>query len=131
MAALQQGNGSKLAVARLEPLLIGGLYPAHHEDRVLIKLDQVPPYLVETLVAVEDREFFNHFGVSPKGIARAVWINATAGQLRQGGSTLTQQLVKNFYLTNERSLSRKLTEAMMAVLLELHYDKKRSRGLPQ
>lgn len=124
VAGLNQAGGGNLAVARLEPLLIGGLYPAHQEDRVLIKLDQVPPYLVETLVAVEDREFFNHFGVSPKGIARAVWINATAGQLRQGGSTLTQQLVKNFYLTNERSLSRKATEAMMAVLLELHYEKK-------
>ncbi|MBS7661957.1 penicillin-binding protein 1B [Pseudomonas lalucatii] len=124
VAGLNQGNGGNLAVARLEPMLIGGLYPAHQEDRVLIKLEQVPPYLVETLVAVEDREFFNHFGVSPKGIARAVWINATAGKLRQGGSTLTQQLVKNFYLTNERSLTRKATEAMMAVLLELHYDKK-------
>ncbi|QLC73798.1 penicillin-binding protein 1B [Pseudomonas sp. LPB0260] len=124
VAGLNQGNGANLAVARLEPMLIGGLYPAHQEDRVLIKLEQVPPYLVETLVAVEDREFFNHFGVSPKGIARAVWINATAGQLRQGGSTLTQQLVKNFYLTNERSLTRKATEAMMAVLLELHYEKK-------
>jgi penicillin-binding protein 1B len=124
VAGLNQAGGGNLAVARLEPLLIGGLYPAHQEDRLLIKLEQVPPYLVETLVAIEDREFFNHFGVSPKGIARAVWINATAGQLRQGGSTLTQQLVKNFYLTNERSLSRKATEAMMAVLLELHYDKK-------
>ena len=124
VAGLTQAGGGNLAVARLEPLLIGGLYPAHQEDRVLIKLEQVPPYLVETLVAIEDREFFNHFGVSPKGIARAVWINATAGQLRQGGSTLTQQLVKNFYLTNERSLSRKATEAMMAVLLELHYEKK-------
>jgi penicillin-binding protein 1B len=110
-------------VARLEPLLVGGLYPAHHEDRILLKLDQVPPYLVETLVAIEDREFFNHYGVSLKSIARAFWINATAGQLRQGGSTLTQQLVKNFYLTNERSLTRKATEAMMALLLELHYDK--------
>ncbi|KFX71901.1 penicillin-binding protein [Pseudomonas taeanensis MS-3] len=124
VAGLSQANGGNLAVARLEPLLIGGLYPAHQEDRVLIKLEQVPPYLVETLVAVEDREFFNHFGVSPKSIARAVWVNATAGQLRQGGSTLTQQLVKNFYLTNERSLTRKAVEAMMAVLLELHYDKK-------
>ncbi len=123
VAGLSQANGGALAVARLEPLLIGGLYPAHQEDRVLIKLEQVPPYLVETLVAVEDREFFNHFGVSPKSIARAVWVNATAGQVRQGGSTLTQQLVKNFYLTNERSLARKATEAMMAVLLELHYDK--------
>ncbi|WP_271409197.1 penicillin-binding protein 1B [Pseudomonas sp. Q1-7] len=124
VAGLTQANGADLAVARLEPLLIGGLYPAHHEDRVLIKLDQVPAYLVETLVATEDREFFNHHGVSLKSIARAFWVNATAGELRQGGSTLTQQLVKNFYLTSERSLSRKATEAMMAVLLELHYDKR-------
>lgn len=123
VAGLTQGSGANLAVARLDPLMIGGLYPAHQEDRLLIKLEQVPPYLIETLVAIEDREFFNHFGVSPKGIARAVWVNATAGQLRQGGSTLTQQLVKNFFLTNERTLSRKATEAMMAVLLELHYDK--------
>ena len=123
VAALTEAGGGNLAVARLEPLLIGGLYPAHQEDRILIKLDQVAPYLVETLVAVEDRNFFSHLGVSPKAIARAVWINASSGQLRQGGSTLTQQLVKNFFLTNERSLTRKITEAMMAVLLELHYDK--------
>ena len=123
VAGLARVDGGELPVARLEPLVVGGLYPAHNEDRILIKLDQVPPYLVETLVAVEDREFFDHFGVSPKSIARAVWVNLTAGEVRQGGSTLTQQLVKNFYLTNERSLSRKATEAMMAVLLELHYDK--------
>lgn len=123
VAGLTRANGEALPVARLEPVTIGGLYPAHNEDRILIKLDQAPPYLVETLVAVEDREFFNHFGVSPKSIARAVWVNLTAGAVRQGGSTLTQQLVKNFYLTNERSLTRKATEAMMAMLLELHYDK--------
>ena len=123
VAGLAYMDGGELPVVRLEPLVVGGLYPAHNEDRILIKLDQVPPYLVETLVAVEDREFFDHLGVSPKSIARAVWVNLTAGEVRQGGSTLTQQLVKNFYLTNERSLSRKATEAMMAVLLELHYDK--------
>lgn len=124
VAGLSQADGSNLAVARLEPLLIGGLYPAHQEDRILIKLDQVPAYLIDALVAVEDRDYFEHFGVSPKGIARALWINATSGRLVQGGSTLTQQLVKNFYLTNERTLLRKVTEAMMAVLLELHYDKR-------
>ena len=123
VAGLSRADNAELPVARLEPLVIGGLYPAHNEDRILIKLEQVPPYLVETLVAVEDREFFEHFGVSPKSIARAAWVNLSAGGVRQGGSTLTQQLVKNFYLTNERSLSRKATEAMMAVLLELHYDK--------
>ncbi|MDU9410311.1 penicillin-binding protein 1B [Pseudomonas sp. zfem001] len=124
VAGLTQADGSNLAVARLEPMLIGGLYPAHQEDRILIKLDQVPAYLIDALVAVEDRDYFEHFGVSPKGIARALWINATSGRLVQGGSTLTQQLVKNFYLTNERTLLRKGTEAMMAVLLELHYDKR-------
>ncbi|HEX8594120.1 MAG TPA: penicillin-binding protein 1B [Pseudomonas sp.] len=123
VADLSSGNGAKLAVARLEPLMIGGLYPKNLEDRILIKLDQAPPYLLDTLVTVEDRDFYHHFGVSPKSIARAFWVNASAGQMRQGGSTLTQQLVKNFYLTNERSLTRKLTEAMMAVLLEIHYSK--------
>ncbi len=123
VAELSSTENAKLPVVRLEPLLIGGLYPKNLEDRILIKLDQVPPYLLDTLVTVEDRDFYHHFGVSPKSIARAIWVNTSAGQMRQGGSTLTQQLVKNFYLTNERSLSRKLTEAMMAVLLEMHYSK--------
>ncbi|MGH8417069.1 MAG: penicillin-binding protein 1B [Pseudomonas sp.] len=123
VADLTAANGAKLAVARLEPLMIGGLYPKNLEDRILIKLDQAPPYLLDTLVTVEDRDFYHHFGVSPKSIARAFWVNASAGQMRQGGSTLTQQLVKNFYLTNERSITRKLTEAMMAILLEIHYSK--------
>ncbi len=123
VSELSGSSGKKVAVVRLEPLLIGGLYPKNLEDRILIKLDQVPPYLLDTLVTVEDRDFYHHFGVSPKSIARAIWVNTSSGAMRQGGSTLTQQLVKNFYLTNERSLTRKLTEAMMAVLLELHYDK--------
>lgn len=123
VAGLSATDGSKLSVARLEPLLIGGLYPKNLEDRILIKIDQAPPYLLDTLITVEDRDFYHHFGVSPKSIARAFWVNASAGQMRQGGSTLTQQLVKNFYLSNERSLNRKLTEAMMALLLEVHYSK--------
>ena len=116
------GSG-EVVMARLEPLMIGGIYPAHNEDRILVRLDQAPPYLVEALVAVEDREYFQHFGVSPKGIARAAYVNFTAGGVVQGGSTLTQQLVKNFYLSSERSLVRKGTEAIMAILLELHYSK--------
>ena len=117
------GGSQDLVMARLEPLMIGGIYPAHNEDRILIRLDQAPPYLVDSLVAVEDREFFQHFGVSPKGIARAMFVNLTTGSLRQGGSTLTQQLVKNFYLTADRNIIRKGLEAMMAVLLEMHYSK--------
>lgn len=111
------------SIVRLEPPLIGGIYPAHNEDRVLVKLDQVPKQLLQALLAVEDRDFFEHFGLSIKGIARALVANLASGEVRQGGSTLTQQLVKNFYLSSERSLSRKGIEAIMAVLLDFHYDK--------
>lgn len=110
-------------IARLEPSLIGGIYPAHNEDRVLVTLDQVPPLLIEGLLAVEDRDFYEHWGLSFRGIARAMVANVKAGGFRQGGSTLTQQLVKNFYLSSERSLRRKIMEAIMSVLLDAHYEK--------
>ncbi|HZJ92904.1 MAG TPA: penicillin-binding protein 1B [Thiopseudomonas sp.] len=123
VASLAQTNGRSLAVARLEPLLIGGLYPAHQEDRILIRLDQVPDLLPQALIAVEDRDFYKHHGVSPKSIARAMWVNTSSGSVRQGGSTLTQQLAKNFFLSNERTVTRKATEALMSLLIELHYSK--------
>lgn len=113
---------SSTGIARLEPMLIGGIYPQHNEDRVLIKLNKVPKPLIQALIATEDRNFYHHHGVSVRGTARAVVSNVTGGK-RQGGSTLTQQLVKNFYLTPERTLKRKVNEAFMAFLLELHYDK--------
>lgn len=110
-------------LVRIEPQYIGGIFPAHHEDRELIALEDVPPELVAALVAVEDRAFFEHYGISVRGILRAMKANVAAGRTVQGGSTLTQQLVKNFFLTNERSLQRKVKEAFMALLLELHYSK--------
>ncbi len=113
---------SSTGIARLEPMLIGGIYPQHNEDRVLIKLNKVPKPLIQALIATEDRNFYHHHGISVRGTARAVVSNVTGGK-RQGGSTLTQQLVKNFYLTPERTLKRKVNEAFMALLLELHYDK--------
>lgn len=116
-------DGKTGAIVRLEPALVGGIYPAHHEDRVLVKLEQVPKLLINSLIAVEDRDFYAHFGLSPRGIGRALFTNVTSGSVRQGGSTLTQQLVKNFYLSSERSLVRKGTEAVMAVLLDAHYSK--------
>ncbi|MEC8056138.1 MAG: transglycosylase domain-containing protein, partial [Pseudomonadota bacterium] len=82
---------SSTGIARLEPLLIGGIYPQHNEDRVLIKLDKVPKTLIEALVATEDRNFYSHHGISIRGTARALVSNVTGGR-RQGGSTLTQQL---------------------------------------
>ena len=123
LTSIRAADGSQPPLVRLEPMLIGGIYPKSNEDRDLIKLDQAPPYLAQALVTVEDRAFYDHFGVSLKGIARAMWVNIRAGRFVQGGSTLTQQLIKNFYLTSDRTLSRKLLELPMAVLLELHYDK--------
>lgn len=113
---------SSTGIARLEPMLIGGIYPQHNEDRVLIKLNKVPKPLIQALIATEDRNFYHHHGISFRGTARALVSNVTGGK-RQGGSTLTQQLVKNFYLTPEKTLKRKVNEALMALLLELHYNK--------
>ena len=116
-------NAESLAVLRLEPQLIGKIYPEHNEDRVLVSYDDVPPFLVNALIAVEDRHFYQHFGIDPKGILRAMISNLISGGLRQGGSTLTQQLVKNYFLTRERTFRRKINEMIMAILLEQHYSK--------
>ncbi len=110
-------------VMRLEPVIIGGIYPSHKEDRLLVKFDAVPELLKSAITIVEDRNFYQHHGLDYKGIARAMWANLRAGKMVQGGSTLTQQLVKNFFLTNTRSLWRKANEAIMALLVEWHYDK--------
>jgi penicillin-binding protein 1B len=118
----QGATDTDLALLRMEPPLIGGIYPGHNEDRELVRLDQVPKMLTEALVATEDRKFYTHWGVDPRGIARAVFKTAT-GQRIEGGSTLTQQLVKNFFLSSQRTLTRKGTEAIMALLLEMHYSK--------
>ena len=116
-------NGNRLALARLDPLEIGSIHTARQEDRILLRLDEVPEVLVEALIAVEDRNFHTHHGVSPAAIARALWVNLRSGRVVQGGSTLTQQLVKNFFLTNQRSLWRKFNEAIMSLLLEKRYGK--------
>ena len=120
---LRDGAGRPLALVRLDAAMIGSIYPSHHEDRVLLKREQLPDELVDALLATEDRQFYSHFGVNPRSILRALLANLRSGHAVQGGSTLTQQLVKNFYLSSERTLRRKLNEALMALLLEAHYDK--------
>ena len=117
------GDEGELPLLRLEPEFIGGFYPASNEDRLLVRLAEVPPVLVQALLTLEDRDFYRHRGVSPRAIARALWADMKAGAVVQGGSTLTQQLVKNYFLTADRTVWRKLTEAIMAVLLETHYSK--------
>lgn len=116
-------DGTELDLVRLDPLQIASISPAHNEDRELVQLTDVPELLPAALMAVEDRNFYEHHGISLRGIARAMLANLKAGGFVQGGSTLTQQLVKNFYLSREKSLLRKLNEAQMSLLLELHYSK--------
>ena len=112
-----------LDILRLEPLEIGAIYPSHKEDRILVKVDEVPPLLIAALVATEDHRFYEHYGVSISAIMRAAIKNIKSGSVVQGGSTITQQLVKNYYLSLDRSFSRKITEALMSLLLEFHYEK--------
>jgi penicillin-binding protein 1B len=116
-------NGELLSQAELEPEVIAELHGEERTDRKLIALADVPGILVDAIISIEDQAFYEHHGIQPWRIAGAFLANLRAGKVVQGGSTLTQQLVKNFYLTRERRLSRKLTEAGMALLLERNHSK--------
>src|SRR5690606_12032949 len=94
------------------------------EDRVIVAPDQVPPLLPAALKVVEDRKFDTHHGVDLSAIMRAAFVNLRAGEIQQGGSTLTQQLVKSYFLDSRRTFGRKIEEAIMAVLLEIHFGKR-------
>lgn len=107
----------------LEPALIGNLTAGEMQDRILLRLHEVPALLLDALITMEDRRFETHHGVDPLGILRAMVQNLRSGRVTQGGSTLTQQLVKNLILDNKRTLSRKLNEAMMALIIEWRYSK--------
>ncbi|MTJ01857.1 penicillin-binding protein 1B [Idiomarina piscisalsi] len=116
-------SGRELESFRLEPELIGRISTLSKEDRLLVGLEVVPNLLIETLLQVEDRNFYHHQGVSPWAILRALVANLKAGRTVQGGSTLTQQLVKNLYLTREQTLWRKFHEAMMSLVIDYRFDK--------
>ena len=112
-----------LGMLRLSPLLIGSFYPKNNEDRVLLTLKDTPPLLRQALIAVEDRSFYKHHGVVPLAILRALLINIREGHASQGGSTISQQLAKNFFLTPEKSIKRKLDEMFVAVAMENNFSK--------
>lgn len=116
-------TGRELGALLLEPELVGAYYGTDHEQRELVRLGGVPPHLIDAILAVEDQRFLQHRGIDVRRIVGALWVNLRSGRVRQGGSTLTQQLVKNFFLTSERSLRRKLHEAAMALIVEARYEK--------
>ncbi len=117
-------NGQTQATAVLEPPLLASYYGPDQLERRPVAVDDVAEDLIEAVIAAEDDSFFSHSGVAPTSILRALWVNLRGGQLRQGGSTLTQQVVKNIYLTQERKLARKVEEAVLAVMLEMRYSKR-------
>lgn len=117
------GSHKELFTLELDPELISGLYQGIWEERHLVGLDQVPQLLSRAIIDVEDQHFYDHHGIDYSGIARALWVDLRSGRVEQGGSTLTQQLMKNFFLTDERSLKRKLSEAIMAVIVERRFSK--------
>ena len=121
--SLRDSSGQEVPIVRLEPLMIGSIFPIHGEDRIVVTPDEVPPLLPAALKAVEDRKFDRHHGVDPEALLRALWVDMRAGQFEQGGSTLTQQLVKSYFLDPRRDVSRKVREAVMAFALESHFSK--------
>ncbi|KFD82095.1 penicillin-binding protein 1B [Vibrio paracholerae] len=115
----------ELGYLRLDPKLMGMLEKDSSEQRLFLRRDQFPEVLVDALLVTEDRDFYQHDGVSPLAIGRAMVVNLKAGRTVQGGSTLTQQLAKNIFLSSDRTLWRKLREAYMALIIDYRYSKDR------
>jgi len=118
-----EGDRGNIAILELEPTEIARLFGPERESRLLINIKQVPPDLTEAIVAIEDHRFYEHPGIDWWGISRALWADLVAGRVVQGGSTITQQLVKNYFLEPEKSIKRKILEASMALVIEVLYQK--------
>ena len=123
IGGVYDASGRRLPYAALEPELIGLVHGATAEDRLPVPLADVPPSLVEAVLAIEDQRFFQHGGIDLVRVAGAALANLKAGRVHQGGSTITQQLAKNLFLSPTRSIVRKLRETAMALVLERRYDK--------
>jgi penicillin-binding protein 1B len=120
---ITDGDGNALAQAALEPEMIAELSGAEKVRREPARWEEFPPHLIDAVLVVEDKRFFVHHGIDPRGVARALWVNLGRGKSVQGGSTITQQLVKNLFLTQKRTLRRKAAEAFLAVYLDLRKSK--------
>ncbi|HEX7093123.1 MAG TPA: PBP1A family penicillin-binding protein [Nitrospiraceae bacterium] len=116
-------DGTALFPIFLEPELLSGVRGASRQVREWIPLAQIPPRIIETVLIIEDRRFYSHFGIDPVAVGRAIWTNFTKGGVVQGGSTITQQLAKNLFYSPQRTMGRKFKEALAALVLEVKYTK--------
>jgi len=116
-------TGEPISLLELEPEELMRFFGPEREERRLISITRVPEHVKRAFLAAEDTRFYHHHGLDPWGILRAIYINLRHGGVRQGGSTITQQLAKNYFLTSERSFSRKLKEMLIAVIVELMFEK--------
>jgi penicillin-binding protein 1B len=132
LVTLQFQNGRLKAIAspqeplpylEIEPVVLDRLFGPERESRHLVNIRQVPQHLLDAVTAIEDHRFFEHPGVDWWAILRALWTDLRAGRVVQGGSTITQQLVKNYFLSSERTLRRKVMEAALALVIEVRYSK--------
>ena len=121
--SIKDETGLFLPNFRLEPLLLDRLHSDQIEDRLFVPFEKIPDLFVDTLLLMEDRDYYHHQGISPLAILRAFIVNLQVGYTVQGGSTLTQQLAKNMFLTQQRSLWRKFQEAYIALLMDYKYSK--------
>lgn len=113
-----------LEIISLEPELVASVFDEHMEDRSFVTLEKIPDFLEQAVVLIEDERFYEHIGIDFLGILRALFVNLSEGGLVQGGSTITQQLVKNYFLHHRKTFVRKINEMFMALLMELRYSKK-------
>jgi len=119
----RQDNGKSISLLEIEPEEIMLFFGRERESRRLVSIQKVPEHFIHAVLAAEDHRFFQHWGIDPRGILRALITNLQHGAIRQGGSTITQQLAKNYFLTPDRNLVRKLREALLAIVMEFKYSK--------
>ena len=122
---LRDARGERLRRARVEPELLSTVYNGRQEERKVVPIERIPERLIRAVMAAEDGRYYRHQGIDLRGVLRAAFINARSGEIVQGGSTITQQTVKNLFLHHERTWSRKLREAVLAVALDAQYSKDR------
>ncbi len=115
----------RIESARIDPARIATLYGNSEEERRLVRMEEVPELLITGLQAVEDRNFKHHHGIDPWGVLRAIWVNLREGEFEQGASTLTQQMVRSLFLSNTKTVTRKIKEALYALIIEARFDKRR------